>query len=370
MKKKLAVIYANSDQIPLVEKAKEMGIETHCFAWDKEERHCVCKGVADYFHPISVLEKEQILDACKKIKIDGVTSIMKDLAVPTVAYVAQNMGLTGNGYENVLIARDKYSTRQAFIKNKVNSPRFAISEEGEIPNLTGFKYPLIVKPADSRDSIGVMKVDSEKDLQHAIFFAQQNTSLRHVVIEEFIDGSEHSVDSISWKGKHYVLAIKDKELSENYKALGKHYPSRLSLKIQETMKAETVKALDSINYRNGASNTQFKVAESGEIYSIEINPRMAGDYSFETVQLHNGYDYLKGVIDIALGRFEEPVFTYYKYSGLHYLHQETEWVRQLIEKRDCEKEIIRAEFYKKDEIIGGKEGYFLYQSDKKRNWKP
>ena len=47
MKKKLAIISANEDQMPLVNKAKEMGIETHCFSWDKTEEHTFCKGIAD-----------------------------------------------------------------------------------------------------------------------------------------------------------------------------------------------------------------------------------------------------------------------------------------------------------------------------------
>jgi len=370
MKKKLAIICACSEQIPLVKKAKEMGIETHCFAWDKEERHYVCKGIADYYYPISIIEKEKILNVCKKNKIDGVTSIMRDFSIPTVAYVAQNMGLIGNSYEDVLIPRNKYKAHQAFMKNKVNSPRFAISEDGQIPNIVGFKYPLIVKPVDSHASAGVIKVDSENDLQQAIFFAQKKSFIGHIIIEEFIDGSEHSVDSISWEGKHYVLGIKDKELSSDFILLHEHYPSQLSSKNQEIMKAETLKALDSINFKYGASNTQFKITESGEIFTIEINPRMAGDYSFVQLKLNNGYDYLKGVINTALGQFEEPVFTNCKYSGIYYLHKEAEWVRQIIENKDREQEIVEAVFFPKNEIFNGKEGYFIYQSDRRRSWKP
>ena len=61
MKKKLAIIGASYLQLPLVERAKKMGIETHCFAWSEG---AVCKEVADFFHPISILEKEAILQKC------------------------------------------------------------------------------------------------------------------------------------------------------------------------------------------------------------------------------------------------------------------------------------------------------------------
>ena len=62
--KKLAIISANTSQLPLVRKAKKMGIETHCFALYKEGR-TICKDIADYFHPIPIHEKEQIFTISK-----------------------------------------------------------------------------------------------------------------------------------------------------------------------------------------------------------------------------------------------------------------------------------------------------------------
>ena len=67
--KKLAIIGASYLQLPLVQRAKEMGIRTICFAW---EEGAVCKDVADTFYPISIVEKEQILEICKQEQIDGV----------------------------------------------------------------------------------------------------------------------------------------------------------------------------------------------------------------------------------------------------------------------------------------------------------
>ena len=60
--KKLAIIGASYLQLPLVKKAKEMGLEVHCFAW---EEGAVCKEMADYFYPISIVEKEEILKICQ-----------------------------------------------------------------------------------------------------------------------------------------------------------------------------------------------------------------------------------------------------------------------------------------------------------------
>ena len=91
--KKLAIIGASYLQEPLIEKAKSMGIETHVFAWAAGD---VGEKSADYFYPISIVEKDEILKRCREIGIDGICTIASDLAVITVNYVANNMGLTAN----------------------------------------------------------------------------------------------------------------------------------------------------------------------------------------------------------------------------------------------------------------------------------
>jgi biotin carboxylase len=141
--KKLAVIGASYLQIPLVRKAKEMGIETHCFAW---EEGAVCKEIADFFYPVSILEKEKILAICQQVHIDGITTIASDAAVPTVCYVAGNMGLTGNAFEDSFAATDKYLMRQRFAECSVSSPRFVIATENY--STDNFRFPVIVKPTD------------------------------------------------------------------------------------------------------------------------------------------------------------------------------------------------------------------------------
>ena len=90
---KIAIIGANEFQEPLILKAKECGYETHVFAWEKG---AVGKASADYFYPISIVEKEKILEKCKEIGIAGICSIGSDLAVLTVNYIAEKLGLNSN----------------------------------------------------------------------------------------------------------------------------------------------------------------------------------------------------------------------------------------------------------------------------------
>ena len=346
--------------------AKAMGIETHCFAWDREG-YTQCKGIADYFHPISILEKEQILEKCREINIDGVTSVINVHAIPTVAYVAENMGLPGNRYEDMIKALHKFSMRKAFAEHGVKSPRFAMAYEGI--DLPEFQYPVIVKAIDDNCEGGIIKVEKKEDVQAAVTKAHQLSVRREVIVEEFIEGAEAGVDIISWNGEHHIVGIKEREIiineEMNPQKIAEHYPFELPDHIQATITDETKKALDATRFKYGVSKAEFIITKTGEVYIIEINPRYS---SHSVLKLHNGYDLLKGQIDVALGQFEKPVFTQNKYSGRYTCRENTKWLIQAIENKDNDPDIVAVELCKKEAKYPKRIGFFIYQSDHKRRW--
>lgn len=364
---KLAVIGASYLQLPLVQKAKEMGIETHCFAW---EDGAVCKTISDYFYPVSILDKEKILEICMQIGIDGITTIASDAAVPTVCFVADQMKLIGNEFVDALVATDKYKMRQRFAEHLVSSPKFVIATKNY--SVDNFRYPLIVKPTDRSGSRGVKRIENLSELKDAVERAKEESFTHQAIIEEYISGSEVSVESITWQGKHTILAITDKVTTEEpyFVELEHHQPSQLSSEIQYKIKAETLKALSALNVRYGASHSEFKVTTSGEVFAIEVGARMGGDFiGSHLVQLSTGYDFVKAVIDVALGRFEKVKFTDEKCSGVYFLCEETKHLLPLIQNPTKYKEIIAAEITDNElhsiQCSADRSGYFIYQSEKR-----
>lgn len=108
MKKTLAIIGASYLQLPLVFRARSMGVETICFAW---EEGAVAKDHCDRFYPISVVEKDEILAVCKSERIDGVVSIASDVAVSTISYVAEHLHLVGNSQQSARLSTNFKVTR-------------------------------------------------------------------------------------------------------------------------------------------------------------------------------------------------------------------------------------------------------------------
>lgn len=364
---KLAVIGASYLQLPLVRKARELGLYTLCFAWAEG---AVCKDEADEFFPISIVEKEQVLEICQQKQINGICTIASDVAAPTVAFVAEQMGLVGNSYEVAVRANNKYLMRNAFRKAGVPCPAYLVVTTSENLNLD-FCLPVIVKPTDRSGSLGITKVEKWEDLSPAVDNAL-NCSFKHeAIVEEYIEGREISVEFISFNGKHYPLQITDKVTTEapHFVELEHHQPADLSEKQYLEIYDLTSQALDALGVTNGASHSEYKITPDGRIVVMEIGARMGGDFiGSDLVQLSTGYDYLKGVIEVALGTFAEPVFGDRHCSGVYFLCKETDYLLSVI-KNSTSPQIIRAEVTD-DELrhvrcSADRSGYVLYQSNKK-----
>lgn len=370
---KLAIIGASYLQLPLAQRAKELGIITICFAWAEG---AVCKDVCDKFYPISIVEKEQILAICQQEKIDGICTIASDTAAPTVAYVAEQMGLVGNSYECALRANNKYLMRQAFCKAGVPCPQYwYVNEENfehQTLNITHLTFPLIVKPSDRSGSLGVTKVEKMEDLLPAIKVAQGFSFKHEAMVEQFIEGREISVEFISYKGVHYPLQITDKVTTEapHFVELEHHQPADLTSAQYDEIYSITKKALTALGVTNGASHSEYRITNDGKIYVMEIGARMGGDFiGSDLVQLSTGYDFLQGVIEVALGRFQEPVMTSKKFSGVYFLCEETKRLLPLIHQNHWPTYIIKVE--QTDDQLhtptcsAERSGFIIYQNKNK-----
>ena len=124
--KRLAIIGASYLQVPLINKAKELGYETHVFAWKADDDG---EKIADVFYPISIVEKERILLICQEIGIVGICSIASDLATVTVNYVAEKMGLFGNSIESTELSTNKYLMRKRFEECGDPTPKSIVVNE-------------------------------------------------------------------------------------------------------------------------------------------------------------------------------------------------------------------------------------------------
>ena len=366
MNKNLAIIGASYLQLPLIEKAKKMGYTTHVFAWAAND---VGEKAADRFYPISVKEVDAITEKCREIGICGICSIATDFGNYAVNYIADKLGLPGNSMDCTLKSTNKHLMRKAFEENGDPSPYSVIVDENTDLSAIKLTYPIIVKPTDRSGSRGVEKVENVSGVSKALERACSESFQKKAIIEEFVDGREISVESISFAGQHYVLQITDKVTTEApfFVELEHHQPSSLPEDIKSQVKKIVLHALDALHIQYGASHSELKITEDKDIRVIEIGARMGGDFiGSDLVKLSTGYDFLKGVIEVALGDFHEPVITEHQYSGVYFLSKETERLKPIIENWQSHPEIVEAEVTNNElrhiECSGDRSGYLIYKS--------
>lgn len=365
---KLGIIGASYLQQPLILKAKERGIETHVFAWRAND---IGEKSADYFYPISITEKEQILAKCREIGIDGICTIASDLAAITVNYVANGMGLIGNPMEAVEVSTNKHSMRKCFEENGDPSPKSIMVASVEDLKDVKLEYPVIVKPIDRSGSRGITKLTDDSGLEEAIENAKEQGFEKYALVEEFATGREFSVEYISWEGKHDFLALTQKYTTgaPGFIETGHLEPAQITDDILERVKSVVEHALNSLGIKYGASHSEVKISNEGDIKIIEIGGRMGGDnIGAGLVPLSTGYDFINAVIDVALGKQPTSKKSKNKYAGIRFVFSQKDIDVLNDLKREHPEVLVEEDIHAiTDEKVvdsGSRFGYYMFASDK------
>lgn len=289
-----------------------MGYETHLFGIGtggpiQQYLGTAAVQFADHYYPISIYEPERILEEAKKINPVGVVSIAADITVPTWNYVAENLGLICNGIATSAITTNKIAMKKRFVEKRVPTGEAFVFEHTEKALWNGnpdiLEYPVIVKSVDRAGKYGVTKVNNRGELPDALEYAIEDSyNSKKVLVEEFVDGKEYSAECISFNGEHTLLTFTEKWSEPPHFVEEMHLQPVVFSNVAESYyKSIIFKAFDALEIKFGASHTEFKINSKGELKIIEIGARMSAENMWDLVQLTTGVDYVKAVIDIAVG---------------------------------------------------------------------
>ena len=235
-------------------------------------------------------------------------TLATDMPMRGVAKSSDKLHLHSINYETAVRATDKYDMIKAFKEHNVPSPWFFVvdSYEGLKSHGGDVTFPCIIKPTDNAGSHGVAKVYSFQELLDNYEYAHSCSRHGKVIIEEFLDGSEVSVEVMVVNGVVNILQITDKITTEapHFVEMGHTQPSRLPFATQEAIRNVAVAACKAIGIDKGPAHVEMKVTSHGPVM-IELGARMGGDnITTHLVPLSTGIDMVGSTIKVALG--EEP----------------------------------------------------------------
>ncbi|OKP06221.1 ATP-grasp domain-containing protein [Xenorhabdus thuongxuanensis] len=219
---------------------------------------------------------------------------------------------------------DKGKMRKALSLRDLNQIKFDIvKNDTELKkSLLTFKYPCIIKPTSSSGSKGVVKLASFHECEKYLngFYS----GLYPLIVEEYIQGKEYSVETVSNGGYHAILAITEKEIDLNtFVEIGHTIPAKITKNTFLKIKNNVSKYLKILGVENGPSHTEIKI-HNEEVYIIETHTRVAGDNISKLIEIATGFNIYEICVEEALGkRIIEciPEFPVYKMSAsIRYLY--------------------------------------------------
>lgn len=306
MQKRLLVLAAGILQVPVIKKAKDIGY--YVIAADGDS-NAVGLQLADKAICANITDEEVMLKIAREQHIDGVIHPCSEVSMNVMGRINDELGLAGITKEQAIRATNKHLMRNAFEKGNAPSPMSILTKSAEdawIHLQNDLSTNGILKPSRNSGSRGIAKVScnmDKEDFVKAYNIALNESRDKSVLIEQFIDGPEFSIEIIVWNSKVNVLTVTDKKTTgaPHFVELGHNQPSCYSKEDVETLKTAAVAGVKALGVNNCACHAEAKLMD-GKAYLMEIGARLGGDFiSTELTHLSTGIDMVAAAIDVALG---------------------------------------------------------------------
>lgn len=269
--------------------------------------NALCKDVATIFEIVDGQDYEKTLAIAIRENVKGVLTASTDKPLVMMSRIAQTLNLPFISEKTAVVTTDKFLMKEVFLKNDLPCAEGVIIIK---PSDYRGEFPAIIKPLDNSGSRGVIFCNSSNDILANFEEVLNFTNKDCLLIEEFIQGNEFSIEAIHYNGKHQIIALTEKETTPfPYNVeLSHKQPANLSKKIKIQIQELIVRLGEAFNYVNCASHTEVKIRDN-KIYIIETSPRLGGDFITSYLITHStGVDIEDKLIDIALK--QKPIFNF------------------------------------------------------------
>ena len=303
--KRLLIIRGGILQLAVIKKAKGMGIYTIVV---DGEAGAPGLPLADKSFVVDLLDRKVIKSIAVNEKIDGVIHPCSEIAMKTMGFINDEMKLSGIGLETAIQATNKEKMRRAFDNANAPSPRSkgASNAKEAIMISNEFSGDIIFKPSRNSGSYGITRLRrdrNEMNILEAFNRAIKNSHDYSVVIEEYIEGPEFSVEIVIWNNEPRIIAVTDKFTtgSPYFVEIGHSQPSQFPIEDLNEIQNAAIWGCKALHLNWCAAHAEIKLHKK-KAFIIEIGARLAGDFiSTELVHLSTGIDIVAAAINLALG---------------------------------------------------------------------
>jgi biotin carboxylase len=305
---RVLVLGAGHSQINAIRRLKESG---HTVIVSDYYLNPPGKAIADFHEAVSTFDAEGNIAVARKHRVEAVLTLGTDQPVYTAARVAEALGLPAP----LPVATARAVTNKQVMKEwftSCNLPTVAfrlIGRDFRDAELTGLRFPVVVKPLDSQGQRGVFKLDSAAEIRSRFGEVLSFSREERILVEEYYPGREITVSGWVIDGVVHTIAVVDRISRIAFPYIGicvRHrYPSEFLAGYHREILTLNRKITDGFQIKDGPIYFQMLIGTDG-IKINEIACRLGGAYEDEYLAEATGIDLLGMLFDTAMGKKVDP----------------------------------------------------------------
>jgi len=307
--KRPLILGAGIYQVPLIRRAVDAGFHVSAASCNADD-----PGMSLVHEPwvVDTTDKEALLELARRKQVDAVTTTGTDVAVPTIGYLCDHLGLPGMDYETALDCSNKIrmQERLAAVGVPTAAHRLAATFEEAVRAARAIGFPVIVKAPNSSGSRGIAVAEKEDHIGEAFAGAAQVARSGPVLIERMLSGEEFGAQVIVVDGRVVQCLFHNDTVTPRpiTVPIGHSCPSRLANGLLKEASEVCQAAVGALGIRNAVCNADL-IATGDGIRVLEIGARIGATGIPEIVRLHYGLDLYEVALRQATGERPEIRFS-------------------------------------------------------------
>lgn len=279
------------------------------------------RAIADEFAVVGGNDFGATLDIALRNRVRGVVTAATDKPLVMMAMVAQRIGLAFPSEAAVRNTINKFELKKTLQVNSIPCAKGYLCDLADVAarlEQDPIPFPLIIKPIDSSGSRGVFYCDSMSSLLSVFQESLKHSSFDKVLLEEYMEGPEISVECLVQDAVVHIIQVTDKTTTPfPYNVeLGHLQPSRHIREHFDSIRQVISAAARALRLNDCALHPELKITKSG-VRIVEIGPRLGGDFiTSHLVPLSTGINMEAQLINISTRKRVDVTPTQRRFSAV------------------------------------------------------
>lgn len=299
---KALVVAGGVPQIELIKQLKGRGITTVLVDGSP---NAVARPYSDLFYNVNIFDIPAVKEIAEKENVDFLLTVCADQVLVVVAEVSEMLGLPCYiDFKTAQDVSDKIRMKRIFKEIGVPTTDYVETDHLDVEAISHLRYPLVVKPVDAYSSRGVRKAESLEELKQYYAEAQEISRSGGVIVEEFFNGDEISVDAFVVNGKAKILTVSNSEKVKDdnrFVIFRGRYPVAASDVVLNKIEDIAQKIADGFGLVNAPLLIQL-LNNGDDVSVLEFCARTGGNMKWLLIKYSCGVDVITATIDITIGR--------------------------------------------------------------------